>query len=106
VERRAAAGFIDGDEPPFLVMHGVEDAMVAPADSLQLAGRVQRARGRVELQMVPGVGHVAMINGFRSPKHSPALGQTLRYIGLGAEAPPPAFAAGTAGGRAPGASSR
>ena len=79
--------FIDGDEPPFLIMHGSGDRMVPAADSLALAGRVLHRRGRVELDIVPDVGHLAMINGFISPKYSPALARTLDYIGL---APPAA----------------
>lgn len=75
--------FIDGDEPPFLLMHGSTDRWVPAADSVELAGRLRRESGIVELDIVPEVGHLAMINGFLAPKHSPALARTLGYIGLG-----------------------
>jgi acetyl esterase/lipase len=75
--------FIDGDEPPFLLMHGSTDKWVPVTDSVDLAGRLQREREMVELEIVPNVGHLAMINGFLASKYSPALARTLGYIGLG-----------------------
>jgi acetyl esterase/lipase len=87
--------FIDGDEPPFLLLHGSTDRFVPAAESVELAGRVLREGETVELDVVPDVGHLAMINGFISPKYSPALADTLRYIGLG---PTLVAAAGGGGG--------
>jgi acetyl esterase/lipase len=75
--------FIDGDEPPFLIEHGNADAFVSPSDSVGLAGQLQRAGDEVELRVLPDVGHVGMIKGFLSPRHSSALADTLRYVGLG-----------------------
>ena len=89
--------FIDGDEPPFLIMHGSGDRMVPAADSLALAGRVLHKRGDVQLDIVPDVGHLAMINGFISPKYSPALARSLDYIGLPPAAKDTTASTGAAG---------
>jgi acetyl esterase/lipase len=78
--------FVDGDEPPFLLLTGGDDRVVIPENSASLA-RELRARGEpVELRVVGGVGHFAMVSGFRSPRLSPVLADTLRFIGAPADA--------------------
>jgi acetyl esterase/lipase len=85
--------FVDGDEPPFLLLTGGADHLVRPRNSERLAGEL-RARGEpVELHVVDGVGHFAMVSGFRSPHLSPALAETLRFIGA---APAPSAARASA----------
>jgi acetyl esterase/lipase len=80
-------GFVDGDDPPFLLLAGGSDRVVDPGNSERLA-RELRARGEpVELHVVDGVGHFAMVSGFRSPRLSPVLAATLRFVGA-----PPATA--------------
>jgi acetyl esterase/lipase len=89
-------GFVDGDEPPFLLLTGGADLLVRPRLSERLAGEL-RARGEpVELHVVDGVGHFAMVSGFRSPHLSPALAETLRFIGAA-----PATAAAGAPAKSP-----
>ncbi|MGH8030089.1 MAG: hypothetical protein ACREO3_09155, partial [Arenimonas sp.] len=57
------------------------DHVVQPRNSENLAQRL-RARGeKVELRVIPGIGHFSMVRGFHSPEASPALAETLRFIG-------------------------
>jgi acetyl esterase/lipase len=88
--------FVDGDEPPFLLLHGDADNFVDASSSRELAARLQGEGERVDLRVLPGVGHVGMLKGFLSPKYSPALADTLRYVSLSA-APVDMGAIATAG---------
>ncbi|GHA68531.1 alpha/beta hydrolase [Cognatilysobacter bugurensis] len=77
-----AVNFVDGDEPPFLLIHGVDDNVVEPRDSRQLAERLRNAGVRVELLMLDGGGHAAPIAGLydtdRAPQVLPAI---LDFVG-------------------------
>ena len=72
--------FVDGDEPPFLLLHGDSDRRVWVANSESLARRLREAGGPVTLRILPGVGHIGIVNGFRSPRFSPALEVTLEWM--------------------------
>jgi acetyl esterase/lipase len=91
IERRVFAGvadwpqtqpvhFVDGDEPPFLLLHGESDRRVWVANSESLARRLRAVGGPVTLKILPGVGHVGLVNGFYSPRFSPALAETLEWM--------------------------
>ena len=94
LERRVFAGvphwpqtqpvhFVNGDEPPFLLLHGLSDRKVWAANSESLARRLREAGGPVTLKMLPGVGHIGLVNGFYSPRFSPALAETVSWIRKG-----------------------
>ncbi|MCW4115327.1 alpha/beta hydrolase [Aurantimonas sp. MSK8Z-1] len=53
--------FVDGGEPPMLLIAGDADTTVDPRNSRSLAEKVTRAGGSVELVIVPGVDHVGAI---------------------------------------------
>ncbi len=72
--------FVDGDEPPFLLLHGDADKTCWPSNSQHLAARLRDRGEPAELVIVPGVGHVGMLNGFRSARFSPALERSVRWI--------------------------
>ncbi len=72
--------FVDGDEPPFLLMHGQSDRRVWRSNSIGLAQRLRSAGVPVLLQLFPRTGHVALVNGFRSPRFSPALEATMDWL--------------------------
>ena len=72
--------FIDGDEPPFLLLHGRSDRRVWQQNSESLAARLRAAGVPVSLKLAPKTGHIAMVNGFLSPRFSPALADTLAWI--------------------------
>lgn len=78
--------FVDGDEPPFLLLHGRSDRKVWASNSESLARRLRAAGEPVTLKLLPGVGHIGMVNGFWSPRFSPALQETLDWIRRGAPA--------------------
>jgi acetyl esterase/lipase len=72
--------FVDGDEPPFLLLHGASDRTVDPGNAERLAAAL-RARGvPVQAQRLPGVGHVGLVNGFRSARASPVLARSTEWI--------------------------
>jgi len=75
--RAQAVNFVDGDEPPFLLIHGDRDRVVESRDSVELAERL-RARGEaVTLRLLPGAGHFATALGLyrveRAPDVLPAI---------------------------------
>jgi acetyl esterase/lipase len=75
--------FVDGDEPPFLLLHGASDRRVWTRNSVRMADRLRAAGVPVTLEIAPKTGHIAMVNGFRSPRFSPALADTLAWINGG-----------------------
>lgn len=81
--------FVDGDEPPFLLLHGSDDRRVWTRHSKRLARLLQAAGEPVTLRLLEGTGHIGLVNGFRSPHWSPVLTETLQWM-----AAPPASAQG------------
>jgi len=75
--------FVDGDEPPFLLLHGMNDHRVKQEQSERMAAKLQAAGVPVKLTIVPRTRHIAMVNGFLSPWFSPALADTLSWINGG-----------------------
>ncbi|MFC0677345.1 alpha/beta hydrolase [Lysobacter korlensis] len=69
--RAQAVNFVDGDEPPFLLVHGAADEVVEARDSRQLAELLRAAGVRVELLELPEAGHSAPLLGLYSPERAP-----------------------------------
>ncbi len=80
--RSQPVNFVDGDEPPFLLIHGDADNTVWPRNSENLAAKLRGRKESVTLKIVPGVGHVGLVNGFLSPRFSPVLADSLQFIGI------------------------
>ena len=72
--------FVDGDEPPFLLIHGGSDQRVWPMNSEHLAKRLGDAGEPAVLRIVPHTGHLRLLNGFLSPRFSPVLQETMDWI--------------------------
>jgi acetyl esterase/lipase len=74
--------FVDGDEPPMLLLHGTADKEVDPANSKSLAAAMQRVHGDVTLKLYPGVGHSELSFAFARPfRHSAdTLKDVLTFI--------------------------
>lgn len=53
--------FVDGDEPPMLLMHGGADTTVRPANTYHMADKARAVGDIVEEKIYPGVDHVMMI---------------------------------------------
>jgi acetyl esterase/lipase len=78
--RSQPINFVDGNEPPFLLLHGGDDRLVLPGNSERFASRLRAAGDEVELRIVPGIGHIGLVNGFYSARFSPALRASLDWI--------------------------
>jgi acetyl esterase/lipase len=72
--------FVGGDEPPFLLVQGAADRTVDPGNATRLASRLRNHGVPVVVEMVPDVGHVGLLNGFRSARFSPALRDSVAWI--------------------------
>jgi acetyl esterase/lipase len=79
--------FVDGDEPPFLLMHGGSDRRVWPMNSEHLAARLDQHGETVSLRIIAHTGHIGLVNGFYSPRFSPVLEETLAWINQAKPAP-------------------
>jgi acetyl esterase/lipase len=53
--------FVDGHEPPMLLIHGDEDTTVNPVNSIELAKRIRDAGGRVKLILYRHAEHVGVV---------------------------------------------
>lgn len=72
-------GFVDGDEPPFLLMHGLKDRLVSPHNSQSLARHLRSQGIASRLQELPDAGHVGTLIDFAKPD-SPLLRETLEWM--------------------------
>lgn len=73
-----ALGFVDGDEPPFLLVHGTGDKVVEARDSQQLADRIRAQGGQADLVLLQGGGHIAPLAALYDPTRDPAVLKALR----------------------------
>ena len=69
--RAQAINFVDGNEPPFLLIHGDRDRVVEVRDSVEMAAKLRAQRVRANLLILPGGGHSAPLLGLYDPKRSP-----------------------------------
>jgi acetyl esterase/lipase len=53
--------YVDGDEPPMLLLHGAADETVWPVNAHVFAERVNAAGGRAEVIDVPDAGHIGLL---------------------------------------------
>jgi len=74
--------FVDGDEPPMLLLQGEDDDEVPPHNAQAMAERAQAMDGTAHLKLYPAVGHSSILLGFArgSAGHAPALRDTLEFI--------------------------
>jgi len=74
--------FVDGDEPPMLLLQGLRDDEVPPHNAEAMAERAQAMDGTAQLKLYPDVGHssilLALARGHQT--HVPALADTLAFI--------------------------
>jgi len=74
--------YVDGDEPPMLLMQGTTDKIVWPRNAQSLASALQREGEPVELKMYPDIGHTAILLALSRPFRgkAPALDDTVGFI--------------------------
>ena len=76
--------FVDGDEPPFLLVHGTGDRVVEAKDSQELADKLRNAGVRAELLWLPDAGHLAPLVAMYRPGSHPALMEAIGdFVGGG-----------------------
>lgn len=74
--------YVDGRNPPLLLLAGEDDTTVRPRNTVSLAERVRAAGGPVESRLYPGLGHIGIITAF-APLFSgraPVLDDVWRFI--------------------------
>lgn len=65
--------FVDGDEPPFLLIHGKQDKIVEFKDSVELADKLKALGEPVTLVLLPDGGHFRTAAGLYRPKYAPTV---------------------------------
>lgn len=80
--RSQPVAFVDGDEPPMLLLQGSSDKTVWPRNASSLASALRTQNEPVEVKLYPGVGHSGILLSLSRPfrKHDPALADTLAFI--------------------------
>ena len=79
--RAQAVNFVDGNEPPFLLLHGTGDRVVEYVDSVELAERLRRNGISATLKLLPNAGHITPLAGLYDPKRAPdVLMEMLAFI--------------------------
>ncbi len=69
--RTQPINFVDGKEPPMLLLAGSTDTTVNPDNTLRLAARIRAAGGAVEDKIYPGIQHEELVG---------SLGVPLRFL--------------------------
>jgi acetyl esterase/lipase len=74
--------FVNGDEPPMLLMQGTTDKVVWPRNAQSLAAALHREGEPVDLKMYPDIGHSAILLAMSRPFRgkAPVLDDTLAFI--------------------------
>ncbi len=88
--------FVDGDEPPMLLLQGTTDKIVWPRNADSLAAALRHEGEPVEVKHYPDIGHLAILFALSSTfsGKAPVLDDTVQFIRARvAQAKPPAEAA-------------
>ena len=74
--------YVQGTEPPMLLLHGTADHEVAPSNSISLAHVMQEHGEDATLKLYPGVAHSALLFAVSRPLrgHAPTLADLLAFI--------------------------
>ena len=59
-----AGHFIDGSEPPMLLIHGEDDGLVGKINMEEMVAASEGKGNRITTQLVPNVGHLTIIGSF------------------------------------------
>jgi acetyl esterase/lipase len=75
--------FVDGQAPPTFLAHGLEDSVVAVAQTEKLRDALEAKGVRVETELYPDTGHSATIAGFSKAARgsAPTLDQAIAFLG-------------------------
>jgi len=79
--RSQPVNFVDGDEPPALLLQGEKDTIVYPSEAVALEGRYLQQGESVELKLYPALGHEKLLLAFGPLKNkAPVLADTMAFI--------------------------
>ncbi|TDK21736.1 alpha/beta hydrolase [Luteimonas aestuarii] len=85
-----AVRFVDGDEPPFLLIHGDRDRTVEPGNSRRLHAALREAGASSRIVWLAGASHFAPAAAFYSPERFPkVLLAVSSFVGADASTAPP-----------------
>jgi acetyl esterase/lipase len=81
--------FVDGTEPPLLLLHGLKDETVLVRNTRNLAQRVLEQGGRADTILYPQLDHIKIIGALAAPVRgiAPVLDDTVSFIRATIEAP-------------------
>ncbi|NID17111.1 alpha/beta hydrolase [Luteibacter yeojuensis] len=73
--------FVDGDEPPALLLQGEEDTEVFPSEAISMEGRFRQMGEPVELKLYPRLGHEGLVFAL-GPLHrtAPVLRDVANFV--------------------------
>ncbi|MEP6992065.1 MAG: alpha/beta hydrolase [bacterium] len=72
--------FVDGRNPPLLLLHGTTDDIVKPGNSVRLAARIRARGGCARLGLYKGIGHVKIALAIVSPSIAPVLRDIIAFV--------------------------
>lgn len=74
--------FVDGREPPMLLIAGTDDETVDPGNTTRLAARIRSQGGAVTEKHYPGVGHIKLVGALAAPLRflAPTLDDVTAFL--------------------------
>jgi acetyl esterase/lipase len=74
--------FVDGSEPPFLLLHGAEDTTVFTSNTAELSAALRNAGGQVTQKLYPDIGHFKILLALADPlpDYAPVLSDAAEFI--------------------------
>ena len=74
------SSFVDGTNPPLLLLHGDADNVVTVGNSVRLAERIRSRGGCVRLATYRGIGHVKIALAIAIPSIAPILRDIAAFV--------------------------
>ncbi len=79
-----AINYVDGDEPPFLLVHGTADSVVEAKDSQEIADKLKANGVQARLLWLPEAGHAAPLTAIYAPSRNPQVVEAIvEFTGAG-----------------------
>jgi acetyl esterase/lipase len=73
--------FVDGDEPPALLLQGETDGTVRPSNALSLQRQYEARGEHVEVKLYPDTGHMGVLFGLGPSKtNAPTLDDVVNFV--------------------------
>lgn len=81
--RTQPIAYVDGANPPMLLLAGTADRTVLPQNTERLAARIEAAGGPVQHRLYSGIGHVELVASIAGPLRglAPTLRDCLAFMG-------------------------